>query len=58
MSSTNQVDDKTYSDRIEICRTCPDRKGRLMFASRCGLCGCPVATKAAIPAWHCPAKKW
>lgn len=55
---SDEIDVATYQERLAICKTCPDRKGRIMMMSRCGLCGCPVATKAALPAWHCPAKKW
>lgn len=53
-----ELDEKTYKERLDICKTCPDRVGKMMMTSRCGLCGCPIVTKAALSVWHCPAKKW
>ena len=52
------TDEKTYMQRLDICRACPKRQGRLLVMSRCGVCGCPVASKAVLPNWHCPIGKW
>jgi hypothetical protein len=55
-----RVDDKTFKERIAICKECPKRVNvsRLFPASKCGECGCLIVAKAAIPAFHCPLKKW
>jgi hypothetical protein len=38
--------------RLEICATCPHRKGQ-----NCGLCGCFLPAKATTES-PCPAGKW
>lgn len=48
------VDEATYQDRVAACHVCPHR-GRNGDMRKCGLCGCPVAKKALLPAERCPA---
>lgn len=49
------VSDEVHAARLELCVVCPNR-----FNDVCGLCGCPVATKASWAEQSCPADppKW
>lgn len=58
MADEKSIEEKTYQERIAICKECDKRIGRLITFSKCGECGCPIATKALLPMWHCPLKKW
>lgn len=42
-----------YQERKSICESCPDLKG-----SRCGICNCPIQTKARVKNEKCPKDKW
>jgi hypothetical protein len=43
------------SKRVEICYSCPERRG-----DKCGLCRCPIHRKTAPAASRCPPEvgKW
>lgn len=46
-----------YRAKLKICKECDAAKyflGRI----RCDVCGCFMELKAAMPAMHCPLKKW
>lgn len=45
--------EETIQKRIELCTLCPARTDDV-----CGVCGCPVADKAALGGSECPLKKW
>ena len=47
------VDDTTYRQRLEICRTCDRRKG-----NRCTACGCWINVKARDRIFRCPIGHW
>ena len=42
-----------YKRRVEICDTCPERRG-----NRCLKCGCRLALKARGRTFKCPLGKW
>jgi hypothetical protein len=42
-----------YERRIAVCDKCDHRE-----VSRCTKCGCFVAIKARVKAWHCPENLW
>tara|TARA_R110000851_G_scaffold68908_1_gene154626 strand:- start:262 stop:669 length:408 start_codon:yes stop_codon:yes gene_type:complete len=49
------VNDKTYKDRLDICRDCP-----MLFKATmsCKRCGCFMRIKAKMSSMSCPDKKW
>ena len=49
------VDDKTYKDRLDICKSCPQ-----LFkpTTSCKRCGCFMRIKAKISSMKCPDNKW
>ena len=50
-------EEKPVLDRLEICRPCEHfRAGKIV--ATCGVCGCAVIVKAALPSAHCPIGKW
>lgn len=44
-----QVSDR----RMEVCNTCPDKKG-----VACGICGCVLTAKTKVMQESCPVSKW
>ncbi|MGW2678956.1 hypothetical protein [Streptomyces sp. NPDC001436] len=68
-SGFGRVPEGTYHDRIATCWACehlsmPPNSGIYRVArlsqekSICGLCGCNVRRKAALPSEHCPDGRW
>jgi hypothetical protein len=68
-SGFGRVPQDTYQDRIAACQSCkylsfPPSKAIYRLAgspqqkSVCGLCGCNVRRKAALPTEHCPDGRW
>jgi hypothetical protein len=53
-NSLSEEEKKVYPVRIQICNNC-EYKNSL---SICTKCGCVLAVKARIPAFHCPLNKW
>ena len=47
------VDDATYRQRLEICRTCDRCTG-----NRCAACGCWINVKARGRIFRCPIGRW
>ena len=47
------VDDATYRQRLEICRTCDRLNGK-----RCAACGCWINGKARGQVFSCPLGRW
>ena len=47
------VSQDVYEARVSICESCP-----LNMNGECGLCGCPIETKALWASEACPDKKW
>ena len=47
------VDDATYRQRLEICRTCDRLSG-----DRCAACGCFINVKARGRIFSCPIGRW
>ena len=49
------VDNNTYQERLDICKTCP-----MLFkpTMSCKRCGCFMKIKAKIGMMSCPDKKW
>lgn len=48
---------EAYQARLDVCAGCIYRTaGTVGF--RCAACGCFVAVKAALRAFHCPQLKW
>jgi len=47
------VSPEAYRARLAICQPCEHRDG-----NTCALCGCRLALKARMRAWHCPIAKW
>jgi hypothetical protein len=46
-----------YRERLEICKEC--EKVKYLFGRiRCGVCGCFLEIKAAVPLMKCPLGKW
>lgn len=43
------VSDEVHEKRLSLCMVCPERN-----IDACGLCGCPVATKASWASERCP----
>lgn len=57
----------SFFDRVEsrrkICGLCEHSTyGKVLVfvleAWKCGICGCPIASKTLIPMSHCPLGKW
>lgn len=46
-----------YEARLDVCATCIYRVVAPVGV-RCASCGCFIAIKAALPAFHCPQSKW
>ena len=46
------ADDRTYADRLAICRSCPDVQ---FSGTTCRHCGCLVAVRAKLADKACPA---
>ena len=44
---------ETVHHRLEICRTCPHKKGMI-----CGKCGCIIKAKTRLGREKCPIGKW
>ena len=49
------VDDKTYKDRLDLCKSCSQ-----LFkpTTSCKRCGCFMRIKAKISSMKCPDNKW
>ena len=47
------VSHEEYRQRLEICDSCPQRRG-----NRCRQCGCRLSLKARGRAFQCPLEKW
>lgn len=47
------ADDKTYKNRIDVCRQCG-----FLLGDTCNVCGCYVEFRANIKHGKCPKKKW
>jgi len=54
---SEKSDEKTYIQRIGICRRCPHAKSKLL-GTNCELCGCNIRLKARVKSEECPVKKW
>lgn len=52
---TKYVDDKTYSERLNICRSC---EHFFKPTSLCKKCGCFMKVKCAMEQAFCPIDKW
>lgn len=48
-----QVNQRLYDTRLEICSTCTDRCGKT-----CCICGCYLSKKAQWSTESCPKNKW
>ena len=44
---------ESYNRRLDICKSCDKFDG-----TKCGVCGCFMKVKAAIPMSDCPENKW
>jgi uncharacterized UBP type Zn finger protein len=53
-NSLTSEEKEVYAVRIQICNNCEYKNS----ISICIKCGCVLAIKARIPAFHCPLKKW
>ena len=53
LSGGLNVDESTYEHRVSICNSCD-----LNYNGECGLCGCPIDSKALWATEECPDKKW
>tara|TARA_R100000664_G_scaffold32108_1_gene46525 strand:+ start:732 stop:926 length:195 start_codon:yes stop_codon:yes gene_type:complete len=63
-----KADQKTYSERIEICKSCPDVRNSKGIGLTCGIfllknyipntCGCKLSWKAKLKNQTCPQNKW
>ncbi len=49
----NQVNQREYDMRLEICSACNDKCGK-----KCCLCGCYLNKKAQWSTESCPKNKW
>ena len=50
-----KADRTTYNDRVHACSRCEFYDDD---NNTCGLCGCPIATKASWKSEDCPQGKW
>lgn len=50
-----RVDAKTYEERIEICKTCPEL---IKVTFQCKKCGCFMKEKSKLADASCPLSKW
>lgn len=49
----DRCDEKVYTERLSICRSCDN-----LLSGTCLSCGCYVEIRAAIKKGRCPEKKW
>ena len=49
----DKTDEKVYTERLSICRSCDN-----LLSGTCLSCGCYVEIRAAINKGRCPEKKW
>ncbi len=49
----DKSDEKVYTERLSICRSCDN-----LLSGTCLSCGCYVEIRAAINKGRCPEKKW
>ena len=53
MKGVPAVSSDKVSERLEVCRKCPNFKG-----GRCRLCGCNMRFKARLRSSKCPIGRW
>jgi hypothetical protein len=52
---TNYVEDSIHTDRMNICRACPEL---IKITSQCKKCGCFMEIKTKLEEAKCPLSKW
>jgi hypothetical protein len=54
-AQTKYVSKEAYSERLSICKGCPEF---LSLTSQCKKCGCVMKLKAKLELAVCPINKW
>lgn len=47
----------SYFEKLSVCNKCPEVQS-FMGTPRCGVCGCFMLVKAALPWLDCPQERW
>jgi hypothetical protein len=54
-SNTKYVTDEVFSDRLNVCKSCPEF---ISLTTQCKKCGCVMKFKTKLENATCPIGKW
>tara|TARA_R110002126_G_scaffold134759_2_gene278937 strand:+ start:86 stop:298 length:213 start_codon:yes stop_codon:yes gene_type:complete len=53
LNMSDSIIEDMSTKRMEVCNSCPEKKG-----NACGKCGCNLEAKTRAKTASCPIKKW
>lgn len=53
--NNHNVDEKTFNDRFDLCKKCPEL---IQLTKQCKKCGCFMIVKTKLEKATCPIGKW